>query len=123
MVRVLVVDDDPFMTEILKLYLVRAGYEADVAENGLKALRLLESTPFDVIITDAVMPEMTGFELCEAVRARYPHIRIIGMTGHVNVNEFEKSGAHACFYKPVPFHELLKAIQRLCRTDIPAAMQ
>ncbi len=121
--RVLVVDDDPFMTEILKLYLERAGHEADTAENGMKALRLLESVPFDVVITDAVMPEMTGFELCRAVREKYPHIRIIGMTGHVNVNDFEKSGAHACFYKPVPFHELLKAIQRLCRTDSTAAMQ
>jgi len=121
--RVLVVDDDPFMTEILKLYLMRAGYETDVAENGLKALRLLESAPFDVVITDAVMPEMTGFELCRAVREKYPHIRIIGMTGHVTVNDFEKSGAHACSYKPVPFRELLKAIQRLCQPDSPAAMQ
>ncbi len=120
--RVLVVDDDPFMTEILKLYLVRAGYEADVAENGLKALRRLESAPYDVVITDAVMPEMSGFELCEVVRERYPHIRIIGMTGHVNVNEFEKSGAHLFFYKPVPFQELLKAIRRLCQTDSPVAM-
>ena len=121
--RVLVVDDDPFMTEILKLYLVRAGYEAEAAENGPKALRLLESAPFDVVITDAVMPEMTGFELCRAVREKYPHIRIIGMTGHVNVNDFEKSGAHAYFYKPVPFQELLKAIRFLCSADSPAAMQ
>lgn len=120
--RVLVVDDDPFMTEILKIYLVRSGYEADVAENGLEALRLLESSPYDVVITDAVMPEMTGFELCREVREKYPHIRIIGMTGHVNINDFEKSGAHACFYKPVPFQELHKAIQRLCRADAPAAM-
>ena len=120
--RVLVVDDDPFMTEILKRYLVRAGYEADVAENGLKALRLLEAAPFDVVITDAVMPEMTGFELCRTVREQYPRIRIIGMTGHVNVNDFEKAGAHACFYKPVPFQELHKAIQRLCQADAPVAL-
>jgi CheY-like chemotaxis protein len=120
--RVLVVDDDPFMTEILKLYLVRAGYETDVAENGLRALRLLERACYDVVITDAVMPEMSGFELCEVIRERYPQIRIIGMTGHVNVNEFEKSGAHVFFYKPVPFQELHKAIQRLCQADSPAAM-
>ena len=70
----------------------------------------------------AVMPEMTGFELCRTVREQYPRIRIIGMTGHVNVNDFEKSGAHACFYKPVPFQELHKAIQRLCQADAPVAL-
>ncbi len=64
--RVLVVDDDPFMTEILKLYLVRAGYEAEAAENGLKALRLRESAPLDVVITDAVMPEMRPRMLLQA---------------------------------------------------------
>ncbi|HNQ01149.1 MAG TPA: response regulator [Syntrophales bacterium] len=120
--RILVVDDDPFMTEILKLYLARAGYETDTAENGLEALRLLESGTYDVVVTDAVMPGMTGFELCGTVRKRYPHIRIIGMTGAVNVSDFEKAGAHACFYKPVPFRELHKAIQRLCQEDSPAAM-
>ena len=120
--RILVVDDDPFMTDILRMYLSRMGHDTDVAENGLKALRLLESGPYEVVITDAVMPEMTGFELCRAVRDKYPHIRIIGLTGAVNVKEFEKSGAHAYFYKPVPFHELQKAIQRLCPADSPAAL-
>lgn len=120
--RILVVDDDPFMTEILKLYLARAGYETDTAENGLEALRLLESGLYDVVITDAVMPGMTGFELCERLRAKYPHVRVIGMTGAVNVNDFGQSGAHAWFYKPVPFRELHKAIQRLCQEDSPAAM-
>lgn len=120
--KILVVDDDPFMTEILKLYLVRAGFETDVAENGLEALRLLERGFYDVVITDAIMPGMTGFELCGRVREAYPHIRVIGMTGAVNVNDFEKSGAHAWFYKPVPFGELHKAIQRLCREDSPAAV-
>ena len=120
--RVLVVDDDPFMTEILRLYLLRAGHETDTAENGLAALRLLESAPYDVVITDAVMPEMSGFELCEAIRTRYPHIRIIGMTGHVNVSEFEKSGAHLFFRKPVPFQDLLRAMQRLFPTGSTAAL-
>jgi CheY-like chemotaxis protein len=120
--RILVVDDDPFMTEILKLYLSRMGHDTDVAENGLKALRLLESGPYDVVITDAVMPVMTGFELCREVREKFPHIRIIGLTGAVNVKEFEKSGAHAYFYKPVSFHELQKTIQRLCHPDTSAAL-
>ena len=120
--RVLVVDDDPFMTEILRLYLLRAGHETDTAENGLAALRRLESAPYDVVITDAVMPGMSGFELCEAIRTGYPHIRIIGMTGQVNVNEFEKSGAHLFFRKPVPFQDLLRAMQGLFQTGSTAAL-
>lgn len=120
--RILIVDDDPFMAEILKLYLVRAGFETDAAEDGIEALRLLEGGLYDVVITDAVMPGMTGFELCERVREIYPHIRVIGMTGAVNVTDFKKSGAHAWFYKPVPFGELHKAIQRLFQEESPAAM-
>ncbi len=70
--RVLIADDDPGMRDILTIFMDRAGYDAVTAEDGLKALDLLEKNPYDVVITDGFMPEMTGFELCRTVRERFP---------------------------------------------------
>jgi two-component system sensor histidine kinase EvgS len=109
--RVLIADDDPGMREILMIFMDRAGHDAVTAEDGLKALDLLDKDPYDVVITDGVMPEMTGFELCRTVRERFPRILVIGLTGSSRLHEFEKAGAHVCYYKPVTFSVINQAME------------
>jgi len=109
--RVLIADDDPGMRDILTIFMDRAGHNAVTAEDGLKALDLLENNTYDVVITDGFMPEMTGFELCRTVRERFPHVLVIGLTGSSRLHEFEKAGAQVCYYKPVTFSVLQQAME------------
>ena len=70
--RILVVDDEPHVTRLVRQKLLNEGYEAVSAGNGLEALNVLEQEgPFDAVVTDYNMPKMDGRQLCEAIRERY----------------------------------------------------
>jgi len=72
MKRILIADDEPQMTRVLKLFLERAGYAVESAGNGLIALDcILKNTP-DVLISDIQMPLMTGKQLCQALEEQLP---------------------------------------------------
>lgn len=81
--RVLVVDDDPMMMEVLVRILKRENFELITALSGPEALRKLDDDPasIDLLITDYAMPEMKGHELAERVRARYPEVGVLYQTG------------------------------------------
>lgn len=81
--RVLVVDDDPMMMEVLVRILQRENYELTVAGSGPEALEKAAAMtePLDLLITDYAMPEMRGHELAERMRARYPGLRVLYQTG------------------------------------------
>jgi two-component system, cell cycle sensor histidine kinase and response regulator CckA len=81
--RVLVVDDEYYMREYLKNVLTEAGYTATIADDGADALRKLEQHgPFDVLVTDLMMPVMNGDELARRVRRVEPTIRVLYVTGY-----------------------------------------
>lgn len=65
---VLLVDDDPSQLTLLQLMMERAGYHVVTAESGPQALHLMEERPFNVIVADYKMPEMSGFEFVKALR-------------------------------------------------------
>lgn len=79
--RVLVVDDEIDVMSVAKAYLEYAGYEVTTANSGKLALEILEREQFDLIITDVIMPEMTGFELLEEVEKRFPNLPSIVCSG------------------------------------------
>jgi len=72
MKRILIVDDEPHMTRVLKLYLERSGYAVETAPNGKAALASVLTNPPDVMVTDIQMPLMTGKELCLALEEQCP---------------------------------------------------
>ncbi len=72
MKRILIVDDEPHMTRVLKLYLERSGYVVEAAPNGKTALASVLENPPDVMVTDIQMPMMTGKELCLALEEQCP---------------------------------------------------
>lgn len=75
--RVLLVDDEPGIAKLMKMFLEEAGYEVVVATNGVQALRHLDQDFVDqgfmpdLIITDFMMPEMNGAEFCEVMQRRF----------------------------------------------------
>jgi two-component system OmpR family response regulator len=71
MTRILIVDDDPNIRELLRVLLKNEGYEIYEAEDGVKALKLLENVKVEMVILDIMMPNMDGWELCREVRRLY----------------------------------------------------
>jgi two-component system OmpR family response regulator len=71
MTKILIVDDDPHIRELLSVLLRNEGYEIHEAEDGLKALSLLETIKVDMVILDIMMPNMNGWELSLEIRKQY----------------------------------------------------
>jgi len=81
--RLLIVDDEPGIVDVLKSALTEKGYQAETACNGVDALKRIASQEFDLIISDLCMPEMGGEKLFAAISEQHPHMRqhIIFVTG------------------------------------------
>ena len=114
--RILIVDDEQDIREMLSRHYRYLGYEAFAAENGIGALRTLASEHIDVIITDIRMPGMDGIQLLREVRSQYPMVHTIMMTGFVtqeNVLTCMRVGADCCVFKPFDdLSELDAAVRR-----------
>ena len=82
--RVLVVDDDPATVELLQEFLVSKGYEVITASDGAEALRTVKAERPHVILLDIHMPKMDGLEVLRQLKAIYPTVSVIMVTG---VNE------------------------------------
>jgi CheY-like chemotaxis protein len=104
---ILVIDDDKGVRELLKEFLKLYGFEAYSIDSGISALNLLKNKYFDIIITDYSMPEMNGIELTRLIKAQYPNVSIIGMSGNCEGLDFLEAGADAFLSKPPQLHELL----------------
>lgn len=118
MPRVLVVDDDNAVRDVLRLILHRAGYEVRVAGNGLEALEEMRSGGADLVLLDIEMPGMDGLEFCEQLRANpaWQKIPVIMMTGRPVRGIPEKvveAGAIELVSKPFERVALLEKIKAL----------
>jgi PAS domain S-box-containing protein len=78
--RILVVDDDQGISRTLQEMLQADGCQVEVAEDGVKALEKLSASPFDLVLSDVVMPNMDGYELYHQVREKFPDIPVLMMT-------------------------------------------
>jgi DNA-binding NtrC family response regulator len=117
--KVLVIDDDPMMTELAQFHFDRDGYETFVAETGEEGLRLLKENQCALVITDLNLPDMDGIEVVKEVKRLSPDTEIIMITGYGSINkavEATKAGAFYFLEKPVEFAELMivaeKALER-----------
>ena len=113
--KILIIDDEKSIRNTLGEFLHREGYEVDTAEDAERALALLEQGVFDVVITDIIMPRMSGVELLKQVRHSFPHIQVILMTGEPTVETAVKavqSGAYDYISKPIVKNTLLNVAGR-----------
>jgi signal transduction histidine kinase len=116
--RILVVDDEEPIREMILKMMNRFGYEAATAGNGKEALETLRREPFSILITDIIMPEMDGFELTKAVQAEFPDIHIICMTAHsasYNYTDVVAFGATDYITKPFTVDEIRAKLNRVIR--------
>ncbi len=114
MVRVLVVEDEPTITEFLRIGLGYEGYQVDVAEDGATGLRLAESGDYDLIILDLMLPDMDGLDLCRRLRAAGREVPILMLTARREVADRVAgldAGADDYLTKPFSFEELLARIR------------
>lgn len=80
MTRIMVVDDDADIRELIRVYLAREGLTVMQASNGQEALSMLETTPADLVVLDIMMPLMDGWELCRELRAQYADLPLLMVT-------------------------------------------
>ena len=102
--KILVVDDERIICAGCEKILGEAGYQVKTTLSARKALDILKEEPFDIVITDIKMPELSGIELLEIIRKEYPEITVIVITGYSTVEtavEAMKLGAFD--YLPRPF--------------------
>ena len=118
--RVLLVDDDPVVRKLISGYLVAAGYVVRTAVDGLDALGKLRTGLPDLIISDLNMPRMSGIELLEVVRKRFPQIPVIVISA-VTADEMpEEVVADAYYHKNgFGFEQLVQTISDLTRNPTP----
>jgi CheY-like chemotaxis protein len=115
--RVLIVDDEPAIAELVAIILGGRGFEVTVASSGHEGLdRVGESTP-DLIITDMIMPDMEGIEFLRALRKGGINVSVIVMSGdRVGQQFFEAArllGAKARLQKPFSGQQLLETVTRI----------
>ncbi len=93
--KVLLVDDEPHVTSVIKHFLMKSGYEVETANNGLMALDKVGKMMPDVVVSDIQMPRMTGLEFCERLRSDYPESDslVIIMTSRTEREFREKAGS------------------------------
>lgn len=116
---VLIVDDNADMRAFVKIVLERAGFEAQVAPDGERALQVERAQPVDVLITDIFMPERDGIELIQQFKSAFPHVKIIAMSGGGRISTRDylplaaDIGADLVLRKPFAAETLLGMLQEL----------
>jgi putative nucleotidyltransferase with HDIG domain len=113
--RILVVDDEDAIREVVSTLLEAQGYDCVVAQNGKQAVPVLESQELDLVLSDIVMPEMNGLELLERVRARDRDLPIIMVTALHDIStalEAIRRGAYDYILKPFERDQLFLGVRR-----------
>ena len=127
--RVLVVEDEPKMANVIRRSLTKEGLVADVAPRGSEGLWMAQATPSDAIVLDLMLPDMSGFELCRQLRERDVWSPVLMLTARGAVEDRVAgldSGADDYLVKPFAIAELLARLRSLVRRGVserPAVLQ
>ncbi len=117
--RVMVVDDESTQLELVGGFLRKAGFEVALAENAADALQRFRQEPFDLVLTDQRMPEISGIDLLKHCRGVNPEVAIIIITAYGSIEtavSAMKEGATDYLTKPLNLEELLLRIERVKRS-------
>ncbi|MFA5779211.1 MAG: response regulator [Elusimicrobiota bacterium] len=117
MKKVLVIDDEPAIAQLIKLELESCGYSVDVALSGTKGIeKIIQSQP-DILCLDIMMPNMNGFQVLEVLNAdnelrKIPVIMVSVAAGDVEKERAKKFGVDDFILKPIDFEKLLKTVEK-----------
>ncbi len=118
MFKVLVVEDDPNLRQLMSVFLRRNGFEVMRAQDGEEALSIMESAMPDLIVCDIMMPRMDGFALTRDIRQAYPELPILMVTAREALEDKRKAfsmGTDDYMVKPIELDEMLLRVNALLR--------
>jgi CheY-like chemotaxis protein len=119
MARILVIDDEAPVRDMIRQILERAGYEVVDAADGREGMVRFREQPTDLVITDILMPEQEGIETIRMLHREFPQTKILAISGGGRRGKLdvlptaETFGAHRSLPKPFERKELLEAIHAL----------
>jgi CheY-like chemotaxis protein len=126
---VLVIDDELDVRDAIKRVLERAGYSVRTVDNAADGLVALSAEPADIVITDVIMPKINGVDAIQSIRAQFPSVRIVAISGGGNFGmasyqpsaitttaylaAAQKAGAHLTLTKPFESKDLILALEQV----------
>lgn len=124
MQRILIVEDEKRVADLLKIGLEENGYQVLVAYDGAMGLRLFQSNTFQLVISDIILPKMDGFELCKEIRKvddRVPILMLTALGAADDKLEGFDVGADDYMVKPFDFRELTARVRVLLKRQVVSA--
>ena len=118
--RLLVVDDDTDIRELLEFDLAQSVYDVDTAKDGSEGLQKALSNHYDLILLDVMMPKINGFDVCKNIKSHKPEIPILLLTAKGTINDKTigfNSGADDYIVKPFDVQEVLLRVRVLLRRN------
>ena len=109
--KILVVDDDPLLLSLLLDTLSAIGYEATGAHSGMRALEILKSSAFDLMVTDIRMPELDGLKLRDQVKREWPEMPVVFITGVVYPDIIAQASPDGLLAKPFRIAQIEELIE------------
>lgn len=120
--RILIVDDDVSVRDLLRATLPEGGYELVEAHDGTEALELIERGPPQLVLLDWILPGTTGSQVLKELKRRHPHLPIVVLTAEHQPQHravAEALGVDVFLTKPFSPLELLDTVERLLAKDAP----
>ncbi len=119
--RILIVDDEPSITEFVSYAMQKEGYETDVASDGETALKMLEEKHYDLFVLDIMLPGIDGYDLCRRIRAKMdtPILFLSARDSELNKVVGLELGADDYLAKPFGVRELMARTRALLRRNQP----
>jgi len=111
----MVIDDEPIVVKRLKPALEKSGHEVEVFTNGSEAIKRIEASPFDIVVTDVRMDEVDGIEVLRHVKEMSPRTKVIIITGYATIEMAREAlvkGAFDFIAKPFKPDELRTVIDK-----------
>jgi DNA-binding response OmpR family regulator len=126
MARILIIDDEEPIRSVLRRGLEHYGHDVVEAEDGAEGTRLFEASPFDLVITDLIMPGKEGIETILDLRENHPNVRILVISGGLSfagrsvdregpLQDAEALGADASLAKPFNVKEMIETVEDLLK--------
>lgn len=118
MKKILLVDDEKSIRKTFRILIEKEGYSVSTAENAMQALQLMKTEDFDLVITDTIMPKMSGLELTKTIRKDNSNIPIIVITGEPTIANKQivyKFKATEYLPKPIKKDQLIAKIRTLLK--------
>lgn len=115
MTRILIIDDDVTITQVLCLLLNTHGYKVRTANSGKDGIQIIRSEALEAVVLDLMMPDMDGWEVCRQVRtfSDIPILILSAVSDVKSLNEAKQAGANDYLVKPVPSELLVSRLRTI----------